>query len=192
MNRREAMLRVAGFIGASFSAPLMMGLSNYENADLENREEKLYRLPANQKELIETISELIIPETKTPGAKAAKVPEFIVMMIEECYSKEDRVRFYSGLQTFNESAITIYGKSFTDLSTEEQTNHFLKEEKINKVLYENASRSETPFIIMIKELTLFGYFTSEIGCNQALNYLPVPGAYKSCMPLEEGQKAWAL
>jgi hypothetical protein len=45
---------------------------------------------------------------------------------------------------------------------------------------------------MMKGLTVTGYFTSEIGATQALEYLPIPGKFEACIPLKPGQKAWAL
>ncbi|HYG40681.1 MAG TPA: gluconate 2-dehydrogenase subunit 3 family protein [Cytophagales bacterium] len=191
MKRRDAILRVTGLLGASFSAPLLMGLSNYEKLELETLEKKEYLISESHKQVIEVIAELIIPETKTPGAKAAGVPEFIVMMIEECYKKEDKAKFYSGLNDFDLAAQNIYRKPFLNLLPAEQTDFLLKEEVKAKAV-ENTATAGNPFIIMIKELTLFGYFTSEIGCTQALEYLPVPGAYKSCISLEPDQKTWAI
>jgi hypothetical protein len=48
------------------------------------------------------------------------------------------------------------------------------------------------FFLMMKGLTVTGYFTSEIGATQALEYLPIPGKFEACIPLKPGQKAWAL
>ena len=44
---------------------------------------------------------------------------------------------------------------------------------------------------LLRELTLLGYFTSEIGATQALAYDAVPGGYRGCLDLKPGQKAWA-
>jgi hypothetical protein len=44
---------------------------------------------------------------------------------------------------------------------------------------------------MLKELTLLGFFTSEVGATQALRYLPVPGKYDGNVPYKKGDKAWA-
>lgn len=44
---------------------------------------------------------------------------------------------------------------------------------------------------MMKELSLLGYFTSEIGCTQAQVYEEAPGRYEPCLPYTPGQKAWA-
>ena len=49
----------------------------------------------------------------------------------------------------------------------------------------------TPFFKLVKELTILGYFSSEIGCTQALSYVPIPGRYEGVVKLKDGQKAWA-
>ena len=44
---------------------------------------------------------------------------------------------------------------------------------------------------MIKELSLQGYFTSEIGYTQAMRYLETPGRFDPCVPYQPGDRAWA-
>ena len=52
--------------------------------------------------------------------------------------------------------------------------------------------NDKPFFQRMKELTVTGYFTSEIGATKALEYLPIPGKFEGCIPLKPNQKAWAL
>ncbi|HMI46547.1 MAG TPA: gluconate 2-dehydrogenase subunit 3 family protein [Gemmatimonadaceae bacterium] len=54
--------------------------------------------------------------------------------------------------------------------------------------------SEEPpnrYFRMMKELSLLGYFTSEIGCKQAQVYEESPGKWEPCIPYKPGQKAYA-
>jgi len=57
-----------------------------------------------------------------------------------------------------------------------------------------AKPAARPFILTMKELTLLGFFTSEVGATQILQYLPVPGSLRSCIPLSEAGngKTWAV
>ena len=59
--------------------------------------------------------------------------------------------------------------------------------------YMKKKKADEPshYFRMMKELTLLGYFTSEIGCTQALRYVDVPGKYEGCVPYKKGDKAWA-
>jgi hypothetical protein len=44
---------------------------------------------------------------------------------------------------------------------------------------------------MMKQLTVWGYFTSEVGATKALRYVAVPTRYEGCIPYKKGDKAWA-
>ena len=44
---------------------------------------------------------------------------------------------------------------------------------------------------LMKQLTLWGFFTSEPGATKALRYVAVPGHYDGCVPYKKGDKAWA-
>ena len=63
---------------------------------------------------------------------------------------------------------------------------------MDKEVISSKKLKGTPFWRLLKELTLFGYFTSEQGATQALEYVPIPGRYDACIPLKPGQKAYAL
>jgi hypothetical protein len=47
------------------------------------------------------------------------------------------------------------------------------------------------YFTMMKQLTLWGFFTSEPGATKALRYVAVPGKYEGCIPYKKGDKAWA-
>jgi hypothetical protein len=190
MNRRDAIFRVAGLMGASLTAPLMMGLANLEKLNPQTLPN--YSIKEDHRKMIETIAEVIIPETSTPGAKAAKVPEFIIMMIEECYPQKDKERFYTGLNELNNISKSTLGKDFLNNSSEDQLKLLLSEEKAKGKVNTESHQKEVPFIVMIKELTMFGYFTSEIGCTVANIYVPVPGRFDGCITIPKDHKAWAF
>jgi hypothetical protein len=66
--------------------------------------------------------------------------------------------------------------------------------KLTTLLHGEPPRSMRPFILTVKELALLGFFTSEVGATQILQYLPVPGRLQACIPLREAGngKTWAL
>lgn len=65
-------------------------------------------------------------------------------------------------------------------------------EKAQKELDPNYVGSPSHYYTMMKQLTLWGYFTSEIGMKQALRFLPIPGRYDGALPYKKGDKAWAI
>ena len=167
---------------------------------------------ADQQLLVTEIADLIIPTTDTPGAKAAGVGPFITQMIGECYPEKAQKIFLDGLEDVDKRAKAQFSKNFLALTPADQT-AILKAlaaetvklkadekkkaegdkpasiDKVNKV---GKDKPDPYFFALIRELTMLGYFTSEIGSNKALAYVPVPGRYDGCTDLKPGQKAWAL
>jgi hypothetical protein len=56
---------------------------------------------------------------------------------------------------------------------------------------EPATEPPAHYFRMMKELALLGYFTSEIGCKQAMRYVEAPGRFDACVPYMAGDPAWA-
>ena len=193
MDRREALKRTAWLMGGVVSAPAIMGVLN-GCAAKPTIDWKPVFLSQDQGILITEVAEIIIPKTDTPGAKDVGVPGFIDLMLKDVYSKEDQDRYLEGLKAFEDAAKKEYGDSFIDLSSEQRT-AFVKKVHDAAVEAENATTPapERPFILMTKELTMLGFFTSEPGATQVLQYVAVPGAYKGCIPLSEAGngKTWA-
>ncbi|AWV97470.1 gluconate 2-dehydrogenase subunit 3 family protein [Arcticibacterium luteifluviistationis] len=208
MNRREALNRVAILMGGAVSAPTIMALM--EGCTPKDTASTPFSLSADYQSLVAEIAEVIIPTTDTPGAKEAGVGPFIETMLRDCYSDAQAAHFTKGLKAL-ESKSKELGGSFVSLSSEQKT-EVLKgmeaaagaekqeAEKVKEIDAETGKVKDdgkgaekvTPFFNIMKELTLFGYFTSEIGATQELDYVPIPGKYEGCIPLKEGQKAYAL
>jgi hypothetical protein len=149
-------------------------------------------LTADQIAFLDEVAETIIPTTDTPGAKAAKVGAFMNTMVTDCYEEKDQKIFMDGMAKIDESSKKSNGNSFIK-STAEQRTALLNE--LNKELkkYNESKKEEDPihYFGMMKQLTLLGYFTSEIGATQALRYIAIPGKYEGCVPYKKGDKAWA-
>lgn len=189
LSRREAIYRVGLLMGGTISAPALSILSGCQTQVKESVEGGLFS--ANQENIIAEISQLIIPTTDTPGAKEAEVPEFVQVMIADCYPEEDQKRFVSGLDDIDQEAKDTYGNSFLELDESQQVELLTRIEKEAREKRQQDPNYTPPALLMLKELTLIGYFTSEIGATQALRYDPVPGRYDACTTMEPGQKAWA-
>ncbi len=124
--------------------------------------------------LLDEIGETIIPTTSTSlGAKAAKIGEYMFSMVVDCLSPNEQHTFLVGLDVLDDN-------SFLDKNAKEKL-EFLKKMQIDKQHFSD----------MFKNLTVSGYFTSEIGATKAKRYQAVPGAYKGCIPYKEGDLPWA-
>lgn len=136
--------------------------------------------------LLDEVAETILPETKTPGAKAAQTGAFMALMVTDSYSERDQAVFRDGMEK-------LKAASFMAL-TPAQRLALLEQLDREQKAYMDARRGNDPpahFFRMMKELTLLGYFTSEIGCTQAQRYVEAPGSFDPCVPYTPGDPAWA-
>jgi len=193
MDRREALKRTAWIMGGVVSAPAVMGVLK-GCAAKPTIDWKPVFLTEDQGILVSQVAEIIIPKTDTPGAKETGVPGFIDLMLKDVYSKEDQEHYLTGLKAFDEEAKKEHGDPFIELDSEQQA-AFVK--KVHDAAVQAEKDTEPapkrPFVLMTKELTMLGFFTSEVGATQVLQYVAVPGAYKGCIPLSEAGngKTWA-
>jgi hypothetical protein len=213
MNRRDALMRVAALAGVTMSLPALADTLEASATRRALTGKPLF-FTADQDATVAELADTIIPTTSTPGAKAAKVNEVIDILLKDCYKPDDQQRFLEGLTQTNKLSQDAYGKAFVQLDSTQRIEIVKKLEADAKsqlakmaaakaaTKVENsqadlqmptdAKKIYTPFYTILKDLTLTGYFTSEIGCTQALEYVAVPGRYDGCVPLKPGQKAWAI
>jgi hypothetical protein len=194
MNRREALKNVIFWGGGTFSI-IALGIG-YEGCQSKSSKKESLLFNEEQELIIAEIANTIIPDTDTPGARAAGVGPFIVMMINDCYPQDIQKVFIKGIDDVQKRSLSNYDKPFIAISSSEREtllNTFEKKaENQQKQDTDRAGKKDSPdFFTLIRELTFLGYFTSEIGATKALNYVEVPGEYNGCVPLKKGQKAWA-
>ena len=112
-------------------------------------------------ELVATLAELIIPQTDTPGARAARVQELIDRVLSE-ETPAIQKRFRKGLAWVDRRSRAAYSKKFLDLAVQQQT-------AILTAMSEPGNTGHE-FFLEVRRRTVFAYYTSEIGLHQELNY----------------------
>ncbi len=146
----------------------------------------------SQVKLLNEIADTIIPETDTPGAKQAKVGQFMATIVSDCYEPADQQRFMEGLTTLQAACEQTNGKSFQKCSLAQRTallNTLDKEQREYQKNKKPGSGQPNHYFRTIKDLTLWGYFSSEIGATQALRYVETPGRYET-IDYKKGDRAW--
>ncbi|HEY8521912.1 MAG TPA: gluconate 2-dehydrogenase subunit 3 family protein [Gammaproteobacteria bacterium] len=171
MNRREWLQTAAALLGGSLGASCTRALLS--GAPLTGAPARP-ALDAAQLDAVARAAELIIPTTDTPGAIAAGVPDFIHHVVADWYTREERARFLDGLDALDREARRRYGTDFLSADEREQTALL---EAFEAEALSGRPRAGGQFFAMLKELTVLGYYTSEVGCRTELVYLPVPGEY---------------
>ncbi|TFV92210.1 gluconate 2-dehydrogenase subunit 3 family protein [Algoriphagus kandeliae] len=183
MNRREALKSVVLMMGGTMvgATAILTGCAP------ENQIEGLNFSP-DDIAFLDELGDTIIPETDTPGAKAAGIGAFMVMMVKDTYDESQQKAFVDGLNMIRKEFKASKGADFVEASAEDRLAYLndLYEQ------YKSSSQREPQVINMLRDLTVLGYFSSEIGATQALNYVEVPGRYDGCIDLKPGDKAYAI
>lgn len=189
MNRRDALSRVALLVGGS-----VIGAQAFlTGCKTSTKYGESLNFTPEDIAFLDEIAETILPKTDTPGAKEAKVGEFMTVWVKDCYEEKDQKIFLEGMNKLNESSVQKNGKSFME-STPEQRHELLVGLDKEAKEYSKAKKPEDPshYFSLMKQMTLMGFFTSKEGATKALRYVAVPGKYEGCIPYKKGDKAWAL
>lgn len=161
--------------------------------------------------LLNEVGETIIPATDTPGAKAANVGEYMKAIVTDCYTQAEQDAFMKGLTQLDEASKKMHSKSFMDAAPEQRHALLVSLEKEAKEYNKQQTDKDRPekekfenegkpydfvglpkhYYTMMKQMSIGGYFSSEVGVKQALRYLPVPGKYDGAYAYNKGDKAFS-
>jgi gluconate 2-dehydrogenase gamma chain len=202
MNRREFLQCAAILVSGVGASQLGFSLTEEQQALLANAPDFNTRpvnyFSAQQREIVAAMTEVIIPRTETPGAIDARVPAFLELMVAYWLNDEERAIFSAGLKDMETRIPAEYGKPFNQLAAAEQLQimEALEDAAADSPWYEfgNVQReyiSDAPFICQLKELTVFGFFTSKEGASQVLRYDPMPMHFDGDIPLAPDESSWS-
>jgi hypothetical protein len=169
---RRAFVQLATTFGLSLTVP---GLAAKSPA-----------LTTDEWTLIGEVSELIIPTTDTGGALAAGVPDFVKMMLSDWFSAAERENFIAGMHEFSAGAFEKYGKKFGELTASQKDQYF---GALLATAEGAATAPRTPFVVLMKRLTIFGYYTSELGATTELHQQIAAARYEPAAVVKPGDRA---
>ena len=208
MNRRELLKLIAAatggvVIGGEF---LLSGCKNPESNPFEFTEDNVA--------FLDEVAETILPQTSTAGAKAAGVGRFMTVMVNDCYTKGDQEIFHKGLNILDDACKKMHSHGFMKatpeqrkellISLDKETKEYIKK----KAEFDNEQKEKEKegqekgttdfkkqtmpnhYFQQLKQLAIFGYFTSEKGRKEGLRYTPVPGRYET-IEYKKGDKLFA-
>jgi hypothetical protein len=209
MDRRELIKQIALLTGG-----IVIGSEVFLTGCKSGGSTEIGFTPANIS-LLDEVGETILPATSTsPGAKAAKIGEFMKTIVTDCYEEKEQTIFNEGIGKLEQACKKATGKSFMECSAEERTKFLIeldteakahqkkktdfdnaeveiqKREKAQGVKYEKK-KMDAHYFTMMKQLTVWGYFTSKEGLTKALRFNPVPGKYEGCVDYKKGDKLQA-
>ena len=180
MERRDILKIMAMTLGSSIALPESVFAKMGEPFDPN---ELTFFRPA-EREQVSILAEAIIPKSDTPGAIDAGVPGWIEVILKDCYGPEDQAFLKDGMAKLMAACAQDTGSGLGKLPADKQV-AFLN-------AYNAKGGEGEAFLQQFKELTKFCYCSSEVGANEAFNYMLVPGKWVPDMKLEPGMKAYAL
>ncbi|MEP7346970.1 MAG: gluconate 2-dehydrogenase subunit 3 family protein [Gemmatimonadaceae bacterium] len=191
INRREAIRRVSAMLGGAVligGSALWTGCGTDRGAAYKG----VGTFTPPDVALLDEVADTILPTTKTPGAKAAMVGPFIALMVTDCYDEKDQKIFRDGMKQLDDASRKASNATFMK-ATPEARLALLETLDREQKAYMDAKKDEDPnhYFRMMKELTLLGYFTSEIGYTKAMRYVESPGRFDPCVPYTPGEVSWA-
>lgn len=196
MNRREILKMASIAFGAGFSGSLSLRVLAGE-VPTAQASRALFK--DGTKKMVATLTELIIPATDTPGAIEAGTPTFVEMMVSDWYKDGERKIFFDGLVALDDFCKAQYKKSFNACTQAAQIAALTDAEAKAKT-YIAPTKTDlsgkhvdenTPFFTKLKELTVIGYFSSEVGVKQELAYNPMPMRYEGDYDFDKIGHQWS-
>lgn len=196
MNRREALKGTALIFGYALTGSTVAALM--QSCDSGSKLAwKPQILTEPQASTLSAVVDRILPTTATPGALDVGVDEFIDKILYKVFPESIQTGFAGGLEEFNATAKSTYGKVFIKLEAKQQDELIrMYEEKSGPLPgsmwgFSFGEPKEFPFYRMMKELSLIGYFQSEKISREVLSYDPIPGPFVGCMPYNEVGRIWS-
>ena len=206
ITRREALHRVMALMGgvALVGEERLFAYSVDSAALVQATSHGVGTFTAADIALLDEIAETILPQTSTPGAKAAKTGAFMALMVSDVYTDRDQQVFRDGMRTLEAQCRAMHGAGFLQATPAQRLSLLQVLDREQKTAMEERSHFRTRYpaapsppdapahyFRMMKELALLGYFTSEIGYTQAMRYGESPGRYDPDVPHAPGDKSWA-
>jgi hypothetical protein len=186
MNRREAVRRIALLMGTA-----MVASEAILRGEAVEGKEAFAPFTDADRTLLDAIGDTIIPETDIPGARAVGIGAFMTMMVTDCYNPKQHTAFSEGLVKINDACRAKFSCGFLE-ATPEQRLALCNGLDAEQQAYTKTKAKDAPphYFRQMKELTVLGYYSSEIGATKAVKYVEVPGAFHGDIPYKKGDRAW--
>lgn len=181
-HRREVLSGVAAIFGANLIAPIARAIE----AGLDPGMGPRRRVFSDQRRtIVESLCERVIPTTDTPGARDAGVADFIEMMIGEYFTESEELAFLKDLSAVQQHSLREYQKPYAQADAEHQ------DAVLRLAEQRKLPGASDAFFSTLKQLTVTGYYTSEIGMTVEREFLPVPGSYDGAYVIPKNGKLFA-
>ncbi|WP_343305411.1 gluconate 2-dehydrogenase subunit 3 family protein [Chitinophaga niabensis] len=172
IKRRAAIRNLLIIAGGAMVLPACYRNSGKASIALQN-----LTISEDEENLLAELTETLIPETTTPGAKSLKLHLFVLKMVDDCYTADNQKLFVEGLKGFNDHFSKQAGTSFADASPE-------KRQEVLKSIQDIKQKDDPvkKFYDITKSKTIQGYLSSKYVMTNIVKYELVPGRYNGYFP----------
>lgn len=189
-SKRQFLRGLTALMGTAAVSPLISGdalavaFSYQPKSNSALQAGKLFTL--TQMKILHDICAVVLPRTDTPSAADLDVHGFLDHQLSVCFPQKDQQQAVAIIDKINHQSTRHYNKSFIELTGTNQHNLLigLEAEKLGF-----TSQDKHAFKA-VKSLLVFGFFTTEVGATQALNYQAVPGGFKGSVAYSSLKKSW--
>ncbi len=184
MHRRD-LLRFLGGVSviAGLGADDLLALGRETHAALGRDPAGPGFFDAPQLRTVAATGDRIIPDTETPGASAAACERFTERIVADHYDLPRQRRFVDGLADLDRRASRNQQRLFVECTIGGQDAILSAVEADAYLARDDGGDS---FWHDLKYLTLYGYYTSEIGMREELEIPVIPGHFDGCLPIAGG------
>lgn len=200
VERRHFLGLALGALGGVIATPALSRFLSANQARLADRGPYIDRavdaFSDSLRALVTAITETIIPTTDTPGAREADVAKFIELILVEWMKPKERNGFLADLGEIDGLARSHHQRSFAECSPKERRKLLVVMEDHYgdhpwyQLGAQSAFEGEAPFLAQMKELTVVGFFMSEVGAKQVLRDRPATGQFDGDIPLGPDESSW--
>lgn len=209
MNRRDTIKGLALSFGYVVAAPTVLSALESCTTGTTNETWPAVYFSKDEQHYVTHLVDIILPSTDTPGGLDVNLPQFIDMMSQDVFPLEEKNMFKEGSEIFsvrfkekfdkdisvsNRDEIAELFAIYFDIKAEEQAKvGNLQSKPIEDIPSEELDNYKMyKFLLNVRSLALFGYFTSEKVGKEVLNFDPIPGRYVPCVPVSEIGNAWTI
>ncbi|MEQ8554131.1 MAG: gluconate 2-dehydrogenase subunit 3 family protein [Cyclobacteriaceae bacterium] len=175
MDRRTALKQSALMAGAFALLPSCNFGPDRELVALNN-----LQIDLEHQDLLAKVIETIIPSTEAePGAEALNLYRFVLVMVDDCETKEQQLVFVNGLKKFKAFVKDKVGNSFPQ--KEQKANEEILTAVTSIKELTNEEQSVQEFLSIARRYTIQGYMGSKYYLTEKFPYQLVPGPYQDCV-----------
>src|SRR5271165_4288840 len=197
MRRRELLRILSAATVAPVLSPDLYALLRQAHPSANY---SLRTFTSHQNDTVIAMAEIIVPATDTPGATAARVNEFMDFILADWATEGERTHFLNGLDTIDSKSSDLFDKTFLESTLLQQTTLLRslddavdwahESDRVRDLAFPSSRDTQLrgDFFRVFKYMTLYAYYTSEIGFTQELKLEILPGSFRGCDHITEGKK----